>query len=114
MGSSFSTSISIRSRAPRFSAPISISSTFWASTAARCWSRSRTRRSGERWAMALRDIEVNLYDRARLQRQFGAFLRTPTDRTIGLVERELAGEGYERILRETSRLIAHQWRAHIE
>jgi SpoVK/Ycf46/Vps4 family AAA+-type ATPase len=64
--------------------------------------------------MALRDIDVNLYDHARLQLQFGAFLRAPTDRTIGLVERELAGEGYERILRETSRLIAHQWRAHIE
>ena len=64
--------------------------------------------------MALRDIDVNLYDCARLQRQFGAFLRVPTDQTAGLVEHELAGEGYERILRETVRLIAHQWRQHIQ
>ncbi|HXS38916.1 MAG TPA: AAA family ATPase [Stellaceae bacterium] len=64
--------------------------------------------------MVLRDIDVNLYDRARLQQQFGTFLRAPSDEAAGLVERELAGEGYERILRETARLIAHQWREHIQ
>jgi ATPase family associated with various cellular activities (AAA) len=64
--------------------------------------------------MALRDIDVNLYDRDRLERQFGAFLREPTEAKTGLVERELVGESYERILAETSRLVAHQWREHIQ
>ncbi|HKT18625.1 MAG TPA: ATP-binding protein [Stellaceae bacterium] len=64
--------------------------------------------------MALRDMDVNLYDRARLQQQFGSFLSAPTQSANGVVEHELAGESYERILRETSRLVAHQWREHIE
>jgi len=64
--------------------------------------------------MALRDIDVNLYNYARLQQQFGPFLSAPTGRANGIVEHELVGEGYERILRETSRVIAHQWREHIQ
>jgi SpoVK/Ycf46/Vps4 family AAA+-type ATPase len=56
----------------------------------------------------VRDADVDLYDWARLERQFGPFVAP------GRVERELVGEAYARILDETTRLIAHQWREHIE
>jgi len=65
----------------------------------------------------LRDIDVNLYDRSRLQAQFGAFLKTDalkTDTLPGRVESELLGEQYARILKDSARLVAHQWREHIE
>ena len=64
----------------------------------------------------LRDIDVNLYDRERLAKQFGAFVdNASTDDPIpGTVERELLGPHYSTILKETARLVAHQWREHIE
>ncbi|MCC6887331.1 MAG: AAA family ATPase [Hyphomicrobiales bacterium] len=64
----------------------------------------------------LRDIDVNLYDRQRLAKQFGAFVtNASTDAPIpGTVEHELLGQHYTNILKETGRLVAHQWREHIE
>lgn len=62
----------------------------------------------------MRDSDVNLYDVARLRRRFGAFLDDPGPGGIACVERELAGESCRRILGETTRLVAHQWREHIE
>ena len=64
--------------------------------------------------MALRDIDVNLYDQARLKQLFGPFERAPKGQLPGRVEHELVGESYLRILRDTSQLIAHQWRAHLQ
>ncbi len=64
--------------------------------------------------MALRDIDVNLYDYQRLHTLFGDFEREPSAAASGRVERELAGENYARILRETALLVAHQWREHIQ
>jgi SpoVK/Ycf46/Vps4 family AAA+-type ATPase len=55
----------------------------------------------------MRDSEVDLYDFARLKRRFGDF-------ADGRAERELAGDAYARVLATTTRLIAHQWREHIE
>ncbi|OGA04044.1 MAG: hypothetical protein A3H35_20210 [Betaproteobacteria bacterium RIFCSPLOWO2_02_FULL_62_17] len=60
----------------------------------------------------LRNIDVNLYDRGRLETQFGPFVKTDT--FPGRVEAELLGAQYARILQDTSRLVAHQWREHIE
>ncbi len=60
----------------------------------------------------LRDIDVNLYDCPRLRERFGPFVSK--DSVPGRVESELLGEQYSRILRDTSPLVAHQWREHIE
>jgi len=62
----------------------------------------------------VRDLDVNLYDWARLQRQFGVFVDDPGPGGMGRVEREMVGESYARILKETVRLVAHQWREHIQ
>jgi len=63
----------------------------------------------------VRDIDVNLYNHARLCEQFGAFVENAAaDAPIpGRVERELLGDSYGRILKETARIVAHQWREHI-
>jgi AAA+ superfamily predicted ATPase len=62
----------------------------------------------------VRDVDVDLYDWARLARQFGAFIDEPGPGGNGRVAREMVGAPYARILRETTRLIAHQWRRHIQ
>jgi AAA+ superfamily predicted ATPase len=64
----------------------------------------------------MRDKDVNLYDFARLQQQFGRFVENAkaTDPVPARVERELLGESYRRILSDTGRIVAHQWREHLE
>ena len=64
----------------------------------------------------MRDTDVNLYDHARLREQFGLFVKNAADNAPipGQVERELLGESYHRILKDTARMVAHQWREHIE
>ncbi len=64
----------------------------------------------------MRDADVNLYDYPRLHEQFGAFVENAArDAPIpARVEHELLGESYRHILSETGRLVAHQWRAHLE
>ncbi len=62
----------------------------------------------------MRDIDVNLYDWERLQGVFGDFVEAPGPDRLGRVAREMAGESYARILAETTRLVAHQWREHIQ
>ena len=62
----------------------------------------------------MRDADVDLYDWARLAKQFGTFVAEPGPGATGRVERDLTGESYARILGETTRLIAHQWREHIQ
>src|SRR5215813_2699047 len=63
--------------------------------------------------MPLRDNDVNLYDFERLRRDFGVFVEAE-DGIPGRVERELLGDGYRRILTETSRIVAYQWSEHLE
>jgi AAA+ superfamily predicted ATPase len=63
--------------------------------------------------MPLRDGDVNLYDYERLKRDFGAFVEAG-DAIPGRAERELIGDGYQRILTETARIVAHQWREHLD
>jgi AAA+ superfamily predicted ATPase len=62
----------------------------------------------------LRDIDVNLYDWERLAGTFGDFVEEPSAARPGRVARELVGENYRSILSDTTRLIAHQWREHIQ
>jgi SpoVK/Ycf46/Vps4 family AAA+-type ATPase len=62
----------------------------------------------------VRDSDVNLYDWARLAGLFGAFAAEPSAAAPGRVAREIVGDDYRRILTETTRLIGHQWREHIE
>ncbi len=64
----------------------------------------------------MRDADVNLYDFPRLHEQFGEFVENAArDAPIpARVEHELLGESYRHILSETGRLVAHQWRAHLE
>lgn len=73
--------------------------------------------------MSLRDSDVNLYDYERLKRDFGAFVEAgesapsapataPGFWQLGIpgrAERELIGDGYQRILRQTARIVAYQW-----
>ena len=61
----------------------------------------------------MRDIDVNLYDWERLKGTFGAFVAPPGPEGIARVAHDMAGADYARILAETTRLIAHQWREHI-
>jgi SpoVK/Ycf46/Vps4 family AAA+-type ATPase len=63
--------------------------------------------------MPLRDNDVNLYDYERLKRDFGAFVEAG-DAIPGRAERELIGKEYQRILRETARIVAHQWCQHLD
>lgn len=60
----------------------------------------------------MRDGEVELYDHARLRKQFGAFVENVGVENLipGRVENELISESYRRILKETGRIVAHQWR----
>ena len=94
-----------------------------AATANRPQSHELHRAGGQRAAHVhcgrislLRDIDVNLYDQARLQKQFGSFVGGAVKEASipARVEHELLGESYTRILKETGRLVAHQWREHIE
>ena len=62
----------------------------------------------------MRDGDVNLYDWERLRGIFGDFAGDPGAGAIGTVAREMVGETYARILGETTRLISHQWREHIQ
>jgi AAA+ superfamily predicted ATPase len=62
----------------------------------------------------VRDSDVNLYDWERLRGIFGDFAGDPGGGAVGAVTREMVGEAYARILGETTRLIAHQWREHIQ
>jgi AAA+ superfamily predicted ATPase len=62
----------------------------------------------------VRDIDVNLYDWERLSGTFGAFVEEPSPKTPGRVTKELVGAEYRRILSDTTRLIGHQWREHIQ
>lgn len=64
----------------------------------------------------MRDSDVKLYDHARLKEQFGAFVENASegDAIPGRVQNELIGDSYTRILRETGRLVAHQWKEHLE
>ncbi len=64
----------------------------------------------------MRDVDVNLYNYARLREQFGAYVTNASKDTPvpGRVEHDLLGESYGRILRETARIVAHQWREHIQ
>jgi AAA+ superfamily predicted ATPase len=62
----------------------------------------------------MRDSDLNLYDVERLGREFGPFVETPTNSVPARVERELIGESYQRILAETTRIVAYQWREHLE
>ena len=64
----------------------------------------------------MRDTDVNLYDHARLHEQFGSFVNNEADNALipGRVEHEILGESYHRILKDTARMVAHQWREHIE
>jgi SpoVK/Ycf46/Vps4 family AAA+-type ATPase len=65
---------------------------------------------------AMRDSDVKLYDYARLGEQFGRFVENgnEADPIPGRVENELVGDSYQRILTETGRLVAHQWKEHLE
>ncbi|MBI2756850.1 MAG: AAA family ATPase [Chloroflexi bacterium] len=63
--------------------------------------------------MSLRDTDVNLYDFERLRRDFGSFVEGG-DTIPGRTERELVGAGYQRILTETARIVAHQWQNHLD
>jgi AAA+ superfamily predicted ATPase len=62
----------------------------------------------------LRDIDVNLYDWERLAGTFGEFVEEPSPTRPGRVAKELVGEDHRRILSDTTRLIGHQWREHIQ
>jgi SpoVK/Ycf46/Vps4 family AAA+-type ATPase len=64
----------------------------------------------------MRDRDVNLYDNARLTEQFGKFVENGAagDPIPAQAEHELIGESYRKILRETGRIVAHQWREHIQ
>src|SRR5918995_435001 len=63
--------------------------------------------------MPLRDNDVNLYDYERLKREFGGFV-DGGEGIPGRVEHELIGEGYQRILTETARIVAYQWCEHLD
>jgi len=62
----------------------------------------------------VRDSDVNLYDWERLAGTFGDFVAEPSAAAPGRVAREMVGADYTRILTETTRLIGHQWREHIQ
>jgi hypothetical protein len=62
----------------------------------------------------VRDIDVNLYDWERLSGTFGPFVEEPSPKSPGRVVKELVGAEYRRILSDTTRLIGHQWREHIQ
>jgi SpoVK/Ycf46/Vps4 family AAA+-type ATPase len=62
----------------------------------------------------VRDVDVNLYDNGRLREQFGPFTEGGVSALPAHTERDLVGDRYRRILAETTRLVAHQWREHIE
>ncbi|MSP97092.1 MAG: AAA family ATPase [Betaproteobacteria bacterium] len=64
----------------------------------------------------MRDRDVNLYDYARLVKQFGRVIENTAavDPIPARVEHELIGDSYRSILSETARIVAHQWREHIE
>ena len=62
----------------------------------------------------MRDVDFNLYDYSRLREQFGPFVEARAASIPGRTEHDLVGESYGRILRETARLVAHQWREHLE
>ena len=62
----------------------------------------------------MRDVDVNLYDYARLREQFGTFAEGGATALPARVEHDLVGDRYRRILAETTRLVAHQWREHME
>jgi AAA+ superfamily predicted ATPase len=62
----------------------------------------------------VRDSDVNLYDWERLHGTFGEFVEEPSAAAPGRVEREMVGETYRRILGDTTRLVGHQWREHIQ
>ncbi|HYY89618.1 MAG TPA: ATP-binding protein [Chloroflexota bacterium] len=62
----------------------------------------------------MRDSDVNLYDFERLRREFGPVVETPASGGPARVERELIGDSYRRILRETTKIVAYQWREHLD
>lgn len=64
----------------------------------------------------MRDSDLKLYDYFRLKQQFGAFVERAqqTEAIPARVEHELIGDSYRRILGETGRLVAHQWKEHLQ
>jgi SpoVK/Ycf46/Vps4 family AAA+-type ATPase len=62
----------------------------------------------------VRDVDVNLYDYARLREHFGPFAEKTAPAIPARAEHDLIGDRYRRILAETTRLVAYQWREHLE
>jgi SpoVK/Ycf46/Vps4 family AAA+-type ATPase len=62
----------------------------------------------------VRDVDVNLYGYERLRTQFGPFTEDSDHRIPGWVEHELVGEQYRRVLSETSKIVAHQWKEKLQ
>jgi AAA+ superfamily predicted ATPase len=61
----------------------------------------------------VRDTDVNLYRRSRLEAEFGPFGNKPWPDGLFPCANDLVGETYRRVLAETTAIIRHQWRHEI-
>jgi AAA+ superfamily predicted ATPase len=62
----------------------------------------------------MRDSDLDLYTFERLRDEFGEFVTAEAGDGIGYVERELIGSRYREILRELTKIVAYQWKNHVE
>ena len=57
----------------------------------------------------MRDSDINLYDRERLEGEFGPFVGPPDADGTAVAEQDIVGATYRQILAETTAIVAHQW-----
>ncbi|HLY65944.1 MAG TPA: ATP-binding protein [Chloroflexota bacterium] len=62
----------------------------------------------------MRDSDVDLYTHDRLLAEFGPFAESLNGQLPATAERDLLGQGYRKVLGDMAKIVAHQWREHLE
>ena len=62
----------------------------------------------------MRDSDFDLYTFERLRAEFGPFTRDEATDGLGHAQRDLIGSRYREMLRELTKIVAYQWKEHVE